>query len=151
MNWTEQKAGTRANLLLHTTCNCSWCSWHASCKMAKKKKVWQVTLPFRSGSGQNSVPQKLQVSERKEWQKTSIALICLVVGGGGFRSSWGPQYTRNLFITQGRHLWGQTNFGPAQTRSRQGLPLVVNGFSCWVRSKRKRSCVYGDWYSQRRS
>ena len=25
--------------------------------------------------------------------------------------------------------------GPAQTRSRQGLPLVVNGVSCWVRSK----------------
>ena len=25
--------------------------------------------------------------------------------------------------------------GPAQTRSRQGLPLVVNCVSCWVRSK----------------
>ena len=25
--------------------------------------------------------------------------------------------------------------GPARTRSRQGLPLVVNGVSCWVRSK----------------
>ena len=25
--------------------------------------------------------------------------------------------------------------GPAQTRSRQGLPLVVNGVSSWVRSK----------------
>ena len=25
--------------------------------------------------------------------------------------------------------------GPAQTRSRQGVPLVVNGVSCWVRSK----------------
>ena len=25
--------------------------------------------------------------------------------------------------------------GPAQTRSRQGLPLVVNGVSGWVRSK----------------
>ena len=25
--------------------------------------------------------------------------------------------------------------GPAQTRSLQGLPLVVNSFSCWVRSK----------------
>ena len=25
--------------------------------------------------------------------------------------------------------------GSAQTRSHQGLPLVVNGVSCWVRSK----------------
>ena len=25
--------------------------------------------------------------------------------------------------------------GPAQTWSRQGLPLVVNGVSCWVRSQ----------------
>ena len=25
--------------------------------------------------------------------------------------------------------------GPAQTRSRQGLPLVVNSVSCWVCSK----------------
>ena len=25
--------------------------------------------------------------------------------------------------------------GPAQTRSCQGLPLVVNSVSCWVRSK----------------
>ena len=25
--------------------------------------------------------------------------------------------------------------GPAQTRSRQGLPLVVNGVGCWVRLK----------------
>ena len=25
--------------------------------------------------------------------------------------------------------------GPAQTRSHQGLPLVVNGVSCWVRSQ----------------
>ena len=25
--------------------------------------------------------------------------------------------------------------GPAQTRSCQGLPLVVSGVSCWVRSK----------------
>ena len=25
--------------------------------------------------------------------------------------------------------------GPAQTQSHQGLPLVVNGVSCWVRLK----------------
>ena len=38
--------------------------------------------------------------------KTSVALICygLVVGGGRFRSSWGPQWPKNLFITQGPHL-----------------------------------------------
>ena len=35
---------------------------------------------------------------------------------------------------EGPHLWGQTNFGPAQTRSRQGLPMVVSGVGCWVRS-----------------
>jgi len=28
----------------------------------------------------------------------------------------------------------ETNFGLAQTRSRQGLPLFVNGVSCWARS-----------------
>jgi len=42
----------------------------------------------------------------------------------------GLQYQRNLNITQGPYLWDQTNFGPAQTRSRKGLPLVVNGVSC---------------------
>ena len=36
------------------------------------------------------------------------------------------------------HWWVRTNIGPARTRSRQGLPLVVNGVSCWVRSKNKR-------------
>jgi len=59
----------------------------------------------------------------------------------------GLQYQRNLTITQGPYLWSQTNFGPAQTRSRQDLPLVVNGVSCWVRSKRKKRVQY----SQRRS
>jgi len=55
------------------------------------------------------------------FQKKQV-LLCLVVGGGGFQ--------------------GRTNFGPAQIRSRQDLPLpgalVVDGVSCWVRSKRKR-------------
>ena len=37
-------------------------------------------------------------------KKTSVALLCSVVGGGGFSSSWGLQYPRNLFITQGPHL-----------------------------------------------
>jgi len=41
---------------------------------------------------------------------------------------------KKLSITQGQNLPGQTNFGLAQTRSRQGLPLLVNGVSCWVRS-----------------
>jgi len=50
------------------------------------------------------------------------------VEGGGFRSSWGLQYPRNLFITQSPHLCGRTirKFGPTQIRS----PLVVNGVSC---------------------
>ena len=32
------------------------------------------------------------------FKKTSVALICSVVGGEGFRSSWGNQYPRNLSI-----------------------------------------------------
>jgi len=72
------------------------------------------------------------------FKKTCAVLICSVVRGREFCSSWGLQYPSNLFITQGPQLWGRTNFGPAQTRSHQGLPPVVNGISCWVRSKRKR-------------
>jgi len=33
---------------------------------------------------------------------------------------------------------GRTNFGPAQTRSQEGLHLVVNSVSSWICSKRKR-------------
>ena len=54
---------------------------------------------------------------------------------------WGPNFSEILHLprpSKATHTFAydpERAVGPAQTRSRQGLPLVVNGVSCWVRSK----------------
>ena len=48
--------------------------------------------------------------------------------GRGFLRPLGPQYSRNLTITQDPRKWGRTNFGPAQTTEPPRLkPLIVIG------------------------
>jgi len=65
-----------------------------------------------------------------------------LLGRGRWRISqfWGLQYPRNLLLIRALTYEAErtSGFGPAHTRSRQGLPQVVNGVSWWVRSKRKR-------------
>jgi len=55
--------------------------------------------------------------------------VLLCFGGGQWRISrqFGPWISRNLTITQDPHIWGRTNFGPAQTTELPGhKPLVFN-------------------------
>jgi len=66
-------------------------------------------------------------------------LLCLVVGGGGFHRSW-DHCTQEIFLLL-RDLANEAERTldlPKHGTANQGLPLVVNGVSCWVRSKRKR-------------
>jgi len=89
-----------------------------ACGFQTKKKS---STKIVNGNELNWTPRKKERSKKKEFVRRHVALISSVVWGGGFRSSWRLQYPRNLFITEGPHLWGRTNFGPAQTQSRQGV------------------------------
>ena len=73
--------------------------------------------------------------------------FALVMCGGGFRIP-GPQCPRNLTIIQGPHQRGRTNFGPAQTRSRQVKSLWLSTVLIAGSVRRGRG---GDRCSQRRS
>jgi len=57
------------------------------------------------------------------------------VGGEGFRSL-GNSSTLEIFP-----LLRALTYEAKQTLDRQGLPLVVNGVSCWVRSKEEEERI----------
>jgi len=73
-------------------------------------------------------------------KKISAALVCSVVGGGGFYSFGDPSTQEIFSLPRPRALTyeSERTLDLPRHRTARSLPLVVNGVSCWVHSKRKR-------------